>query len=107
MLIILQNEDKTLEQATVTSNNKQQVIDNSPIANVPATETNNGNVQHESEPTSNVGHISANFIQTERMSAEHQTKLPENVPKLIEDDFTAHNGHGTAHNHPLTLQNAI
>lgn len=104
--LILQNEDKVQEQATVTSNNKQQVIDNSANANVTTTETNNGNVQHEPEP--NVGHISANFIQTERMSAEHnQTKLPENVPKLIEDDFTAHNGHGTTHNHPLTLQNAI
>ncbi|XP_026318226.1 MAP7 domain-containing protein 1-like isoform X2 [Hyposmocoma kahamanoa] len=99
-------EDKTQAHTTAT-NNKQQVIYNSPNANAP-TETNNGNVQHVLEPTSNVGHISANFIQTERMSAEHsQTKLPENVPKLIEDDFTAHNGHGATHNHPLTLQNAI
>lgn len=102
----MQIEDKTQAQTTAT-NNKQQVIYNSPNANVP-TETNNGNVQRVLEPTSNVGHISANFIQTERMSAEHsQTKLPESVPKLIEDDFTAHNGHGTTHNHPLTLQNAI
>lgn len=104
---LFQIEDKTLAQTTA-SNNKQQIqyINNSPNANVP-TETNNGNVQHVLEPTSNVGHISADFIQSERMSAEHsQTKLPENVPKLIEDDFTAHNGHGATHNHPL-MQNAI
>ncbi|XP_049886010.1 uncharacterized protein LOC126380559 isoform X2 [Pectinophora gossypiella] len=99
-------EDNTQEQ-TSAANNKQP-IDNSPNANAPTVETNNGNVQHVLEPNTNAGHISANFIQTERMSAEHsQNKLPENVPKLIEDDFTAHNGHGATHNHPLTLQNAI
>lgn len=80
-------EDKSEEQSTA---NKQ-------IDNAPAPETNNGN------QTTNVGHISANFIQTERLN-ESQTKA--DVPKLIEDDFTTHNGHG-AHNHPLTLQNAI
>ncbi|XP_047507753.1 stress response protein NST1 isoform X2 [Pieris napi] len=50
-------------------------------------ETNNGNV-------SNVGHISANFLHSERMS-EHNQK----------EEFTTHNGHGISH--PLTLQNAI
>lgn len=105
---LFQIEDKT-QAHTTASNNKQQIdyINNSANANVPS-ETNNGNVQHVLEPTSNVGHISADFIQTERMSAEfsNQSNLPENVPKLIEDDFTAHNGHGAAHNHPL-MQNAI
>lgn len=102
---LLQIEDKT--QARTTATNKQQAIYNSPNANAP-TETNNGNIPHALEPTSNVGHISANFIETERLSAEYsQTKLGENVPNLIEDDFTAHNGHGATHNHPLTLQNAI
>ncbi|KAM3960806.1 uncharacterized protein ACR2FA_005116 isoform 2-T2 [Aphomia sociella] len=80
-------EDKTEEQSMA---NKQ-------VDNAPAPETNNGN-----QPT-NVGHISANFIQTERLN-ESQTKA--DVPKMLEDDFTTHNGHGT-HNHPLTLQNAI
>ncbi|XP_050681464.1 capping protein inhibiting regulator of actin dynamics-like isoform X2 [Leptidea sinapis] len=47
-----------------------------------------------------VGHISASFIQTERM-AEHNQKIE---PKLLEDDFTTHNGHNS---HPLTLRNAI
>ncbi|XP_022117193.2 stress response protein NST1 isoform X4 [Pieris rapae] len=50
-------------------------------------ETNNGNV-------TNVGHISANFLHSERMS-EHNQK----------EEFTTHNGHGISH--PLTLQNAI
>lgn len=72
--------------------------DNAPIANTPI-EANNGNVQ------ANIGHISANFIQTERLSSESQ-KLTD-VPKLLDEDFTTHNGHGAAHNHPLTLQNAI
>ncbi|CAK1545745.1 unnamed protein product [Leptosia nina] len=53
-------------------------------------ETNNGNV-------TNVGHISANFLHTERMSEHNQKDLP--------DEFATHNGHGIAH--PLTLQNAI
>ncbi|XP_038207543.1 uncharacterized abhydrolase domain-containing protein DDB_G0269086-like isoform X9 [Zerene cesonia] len=63
------------------------------IDNASQPEANNGNVAH-------VGHISANFIQTERM-AEHNQK----IEKLLDDDFTTHNGHGL--NHPLTLQNAI
>uniref|UniRef100_S4P8A2 Uncharacterized protein n=1 Tax=Pararge aegeria TaxID=116150 RepID=S4P8A2_9NEOP len=67
-----ETKDKQEEQTTK--------MDNTPIL-----EANNGNP--------NVGHISANFIQTERM-AEVNNKL---------DDFTTHNGH----NHPLTLQNAI
>ncbi|XP_045525561.1 MAP7 domain-containing protein 2-like isoform X3 [Pieris brassicae] len=49
-------------------------------------ETNNGNV-------TSVGHISANFLHSERMSEHNQ------------EEFTTHNGHGIGH--PLTLQNAI
>ncbi|XP_045779189.1 apical junction molecule-like isoform X1 [Maniola jurtina] len=67
-----ETKDKPEEQTT-----KQ--MDNTPIL-----DANNGNA--------NVGHISANFIQTERLA---------DVAKL--DDFASHNGH----NHPLTLQNAI
>ncbi|XP_069361991.1 ensconsin-like isoform X9 [Maniola hyperantus] len=67
-----ETKDKPEEQTT-----KQ--MDNTPIL-----DANNGNT--------NVGHISANFIQTERLA---------DVAKL--DDFASHNGH----NHPLTLQNAI
>lgn len=85
--------DKTEEQKTAT---KLPTNDNAPTIQ-PILEANNGN----SQPT-NIGHISANFIQSERMSNENQTKLAE-VPKLLDDDFTTHNGH----NHPLTLQNAI
>ncbi|XP_062525310.1 ensconsin isoform X8 [Bombyx mori] len=90
-------EDKTQVQLTP----KQATIDNTPTPN--PTETNNGNVHL--DQTSNIGHISANFLQTERTANENQTKMAD-VPKLLEDDFTTHNGHGT-HNHPLTLQNAI
>ncbi|XP_028039253.1 MAP7 domain-containing protein 2-like isoform X9 [Bombyx mandarina] len=90
-------EDKTQVQLTP----KQATIDNTPTSN--PTETNNGNVHL--DQTSNIGHISANFLQTERTANENQTKMAD-VPKLLEDDFTTHNGHGT-HNHPLTLQNAI
>lgn len=92
-----QTEDKTTEQTTTP---KLSTNDNAPITNTPV-ETNNGNVQ-----PANIGHISANFIQSERMSNENQTKMAD-VPKLLDDDFTTHNGHGATHNHPLTLQNAI
>ncbi|XP_048477933.1 MAP7 domain-containing protein 1 isoform X3 [Plutella xylostella] len=85
-------EDKIQEQPPAKQN------DNAPT-NVP-TETNNGNVGH-TDPA-NVGHISANFIQTERLSGEQQKLDPFN-----EDDFTTHNGHGQTINHPLKLQNAI
>ncbi|CAB3238141.1 unnamed protein product [Arctia plantaginis] len=85
--------DKTEEQTTAT---KLAANDNAP-----SVEPNNGNSQ-----LASVGHISANFIQTERMSNETQTKMSE-VPNLLDDDFTTHNGHGTTLNHPLTLQNAI
>ncbi|KAJ8709032.1 hypothetical protein PYW07_008858 [Mythimna separata] len=93
----LATEDKTAEQTTTP---KLQTIDNAPITNTPI-EANNGNSQ-----PANIGHISANFIQTERLSNENQTKMAD-VPKLLDDDFTTHNGHGATHNHPLTLQNAI
>ncbi|XP_013147572.1 PREDICTED: MAP7 domain-containing protein 2-like isoform X6 [Papilio polytes] len=73
--------------------------------NTPTLAANNGN-QH-------IGHISANFIQNERTLAEHdqpaqvgQIKLAD-MPKLLDDDFTTHNGHSATHGHPLTLQNAI
>ncbi|KAF9413551.1 hypothetical protein HW555_008253 [Spodoptera exigua] len=92
----IETEDKAAEQTTTI---KLPTNDNAPITNTPI-EANNGNVQ----PT-NIGHISANFIQTERLSNESQ-KLAD-VPKILEDDFTTHNGHGATHNHPLTLQNAI
>ncbi|XP_047034873.1 ensconsin-like isoform X4 [Helicoverpa zea] len=85
-------EDKPAEQTTNKLPNNDNAITNTP------SEANNGNI-------TNIGHISANFIQTERLSNENQ-KLAD-VPKLLEDDFTTHNGHGAAHSHPLTLQNAI
>ncbi|XP_075984861.1 uncharacterized protein LOC142982314 isoform X3 [Anticarsia gemmatalis] len=84
-----ETEDKTAEQTTAT---KLPTNDNAPTI-APTLEANNGNA--------NIGHISANFIQTERLSNESQ-KLND-VPKILDDDFTTHNGH----NHPLTLQNAI
>ncbi|CAG4988410.1 unnamed protein product, partial [Colias eurytheme] len=80
-----ESKDTTGEQSTI----KQ-------IANASQSEANNGNVPS----VAHVGHISANFIQTERM-AEHNQK----IEKLLDDDFTTHNGHQL--NHPLTLQNAI
>ncbi|XP_026735922.1 uncharacterized abhydrolase domain-containing protein DDB_G0269086-like [Trichoplusia ni] len=91
-------EDKPAEQTTTI---KLPTNDNAPITNTPI-EANNGNVPQ----PANIGHISANFIQTERMSNESQTKMAD-VPKILDDDFTTHNGHGATHNHPLTLQNAI
>lgn len=93
----LATEDKTAEQTTTP---KPQTNDNATITNTPI-EANNGNSQ-----PANIGHISANFIQSERLSNENQTKMAD-VPKLLDDDFTTHNGHGATHNHPLTLQNAI
>ncbi|CAG4954836.1 unnamed protein product [Parnassius apollo] len=90
--------DKSDEQSTTVPTKQND--------NAPTLVANNGN-QH-------VAHLSANFIQNERISSEHdqhlqqlgQTKLAE-VPKLLDDDFTTHNGHSATHNHPLTLQNAI
>ncbi|KAJ0172373.1 hypothetical protein K1T71_012346 [Dendrolimus kikuchii] len=99
-------EDKTEEQLTTKQTQVQQTIDN--VSNdAPTLETNNGNLHI---PTTNVGFIStnmsanltANFLQTEIASNESQKE----VPKILDDDFTTHNGHGT-HSHPLTLQNAI
>ncbi|XP_068619456.1 ensconsin-like isoform X3 [Battus philenor] len=68
--------------------------------NAPSLAANNGN-QH-------AGHLSASFIQNERdqLLQQVQGKLPD-VSKLLDDDFTTHNGHSATHNHPLTLQNAI
>ncbi|KPJ17741.1 Reticulocyte-binding protein 2-like a [Papilio machaon] len=91
------NKDTSETQST-TVTTKQN--DNNPLP------SNNGN-QH-------IGHISANFIQNERTLAEHdqhgqqvgQIKLAD-MPKLLDDDFTTHNGHSATHGHPLTLQNAI
>ncbi|XP_045538085.1 ensconsin isoform X3 [Papilio machaon] len=91
------NKDTSETQST-TVTTKQN--DNTPLP------SNNGN-QH-------IGHISANFIQNERTLAEHdqhaqqvgQIKLAD-MPKLLDDDFTTHNGHSATHGHPLTLQNAI
>lgn len=82
----LQNEEKPQAQDT----NKSEA----------GPEPSNGNV-HMDLTTSHVGHLTANFIQTE-IAAEHKE-----MPKMDgSGDFTTHNGHNNL-NHPLTLQNAI
>ncbi|XP_013166129.1 PREDICTED: MAP7 domain-containing protein 1-like isoform X2 [Papilio xuthus] len=91
------NKDSSETQSTTVTTKQND--------NTPTLPSNNGN---------NIGHISANFIQNERTLAEHdqhaqqvgQIKLAD-MPKLLDDDFTTHNGHSATHGHPLTLQNAI
>ncbi|KPJ03482.1 Reticulocyte-binding protein 2-like a [Papilio xuthus] len=88
-----------------TSETQSTTVTTKQNDNTPTLPSNNGN---------NIGHISANFIQNERTLAEHdqhaqqvgQIKLAD-MPKLLDDDFTTHNGHSATHGHPLTLQNAI